>query len=297
MLLDYATQEKRAPQDGVQVAGLLDLAKLLEYIGNPATAKTIATMKGGVKAAPEQFYQENGLFLDPRGRLTKDTGPTYVGRPLPEQPTLAGVLENGPTLEDYLQGTEAGDIFGRDFRNIKVGVTKLPSRYDAGFTGPKGFTAADGTYQVSEPGYLVINNKIPPEKRGALFEHEMEHGYQDVLGMPRGTNQDEMSNDMVSYLIQAGLMRPAQAARIDAAAAAQGASKPYMRYSSAMGEAAARASEARYRAMEQGYDVGIPREAEYTWTHDGPQISRDMLFDIPQDTEQAFKLWWKNKWK
>ena len=302
MLLDYSTKPAPPPsrfddEEGVRVAGLLDLAKLLKYLDNPQTASVMNDIRRGVKAAPEQFYQDEGLFLDPRNRVMKDTGPTYQGRPLPEYNTLRDLVENGSTLADYLQGTEAGSIFQKDMQNIKVGATDLPSGYAAGFTAPQGFTQNDGSYRLLQPGFLVVNRSVPANEVGSLFEHEMQHGFQNILDMPRGSNLDEMSGAMVDYLTETGNLRPAQLARIDAAAEAQKASKPYMRYAATTGEAEARAAESRYNQMLQTANLGAPQPSDYLWTHEGPQITKSMLFDIPQNASEGFSAWWQNKWK
>lgn len=300
MLLDYATDPaRRATPDpeGVQVAGLLNLKKLMEYIGQPMTQRTATDIKRGVKAAPEQFYREYGLFADPRGNVAKDTGPTYVGRPLPEYKSLRALVEEGNTLRDYLQGTEIGDIFANDLANIKVGVTDLPKNYGAGYTAPQGFRKDNGEYRLLQPGFVVVNRTVGPDDVGPMFEHEMQHVYQGLLDMPRGTNLDEMSGPMVEYLQETGNLRPAQLARIDAAAQTQGSSVPYMRYAASTGEAEARAAEARYRGMARGYDVGAPRVEEYLWTHAGPELKQNMLFDIPQQAQSGFDAWWQQKWR
>lgn len=299
MLLDYATQEpQRQDHSGdIRVAGLLDLASLLKYLDNPTSAKALSTIKSGTKTDPEQFYREHGLFIDPRNRLMKDTGSTYQGRELPQFNSLRALVEEGPTLEEYLQGTEAADVFGRDLRHVKVGATDLSGNMMAGYTAPQGFTMGDGTYRNLQDGFLVLNRSLDRAHRGPAFEHEMQHAYQNILGQPRGTTLDEMSDSMMDYLTEIGAIRPAQDARITAAARKQRASIPYMRYASTTGEAEARAAEVRHDARSQGYHVGIPQEGEYTWTHEGPTLSRSMLFDLPQDIQEGYSEWWRNKWK
>lgn len=302
MLMDYAATPQKPKsrydeEEGVRVAGLLDLAKLLKYIGNEQTASTMSSIRAGVKAVPEQFYNDEGLFMDPRGRVMKDTGPTYTGKPIPKYNTLTDLVQQGSTLADYLNDTEVGDVFKRDLDRIKFGTAELPPGYSAGYTAPQGFVAQDGTYRLVQPGFLAISKNVSPEDVGGMFEHEVQHVFQNALGMPRGTNLDEMSGAMVEYLTQTGQMRPAQLARIDAAAEAQKASKPYMRYSSATGEAEARAAEKRFSDMMLGKNVGIPRNEDYLWTHEGPQITKSMLFDIPQDAQEGFSAWWRQKWQ
>ena len=301
MLLDYTTGEQPPRRDmaaeGVRTAGLLDLGKLLEYLGNKTSARTLSSIRGGVKAAPDEFYRTEGLFIDPRARLMKDTGPSYQGRTLKKYKSLRDLVENGQTLRDYLDGTEAADVFGRHFGHIRVGRADLPAGYGAGYTAPTGFVdPATGQYRNVQNGFLAVGADATRDDIGPLFEHEIQHAYQGLLDMPRGTNLDEMSGPMVEYLTEIGKLRPAQNARITAAAKDQGASAPFMRYSSATGEAEARAAEVRYRGMQEGYDVGMPRPEEYLWTHSGPQLQKSMLFDIPQDTQSGFDAWWKQKW-
>lgn len=300
MLLDYVTNTDtgRPAPEGVRVAGLLDLANLLKMLGNEATSGTMSTIKKGIVADPEGMYRSEGLFVDPRGRVMKDTGPTYVGRELPKAGSLRDIAENGTSLADYLNGTEAGDVFAEPLKNVNVGTAPLPPGFFAGYTAPQGFVVpSTGKYRLLQPGFLVVNNSVAPEAVGRLFEHEMQHAYQGILDMPRGTSLDEMTNDMMDYLQETGSIRPAQRTRIDEAAVKQRASKPYMRYASSTGEAEARAAEARYHGMQQGYDVGMPRPEEYFWTHDGPTITKSMLFDIPQNAGEGFNAWWQKKWK
>lgn len=297
LLTEYDPAKPAAPPEGERVAGLLDLFKLLDVLGSAPTAKTAADIRRGVKAAPREFYEGEGLFIDPRGRVMKDTGSTYVGRGLPKAGSLRDVAEGNNTLADYLQGTEVGDIFKEQLGRINVGSAPLPSNFSAGYTAPQGFVVpATGKYRTLQPGFLVVNSNVPKDDIGRLFEHEMQHVYQGLLDMPRGTNLDEMSGDMMQYLQETGSIRPAQAARIDKAATTYGASKPFMRYSSATGEAEARAAEARYHYQKQGIPVGIPVADEYLWTHGGPVLDKSMLFDIPQNAGEGFNAWWKQKW-
>jgi len=292
LLTDYSPDNKPSQPEGERVAGLLDLFKLLDVLGSAPKAKVAADIRRGVKAAPREFYESEGLFIDPRGRVMKDTGSTYVGRDLPQANSLRDIAEGGNTLADYLQGTEAGDVFREQLGRINVGVAPMPEGFGAGYSAPQGFVnPSTGNYRLLQPGFLVVNKDVPAQDLGRLFEQEMQHVYQGLLDMPRGTNMGEMSDDMMQYLQDTGSMRPAQAARIDREAVSYGASKPFMRYSSATGEAEARAAEARHYYQQQGQRVGIPVEGEYLWTHGGPVLSKSMLFDIPQNATEGFNAW------
>lgn len=300
-LMDYATEdlEKAAHDEAVRIAGILDLFELMKYIGKPATAAGKSAIRGELKAAPEMLYRDEAIFADPMGRTMLDTGPTYVGRDLPEYNTLTDLVQGDHSLMDYLQGTEAGDMFKADLGRIRVGRTDLPSGYKAGYTAPQGFTdPATGEYRLVQPGFMAFDKSIPKSEIGPTFEHEMQHAYQNILGMPRGTTMDEMSSDVVQYLMDTGKLSPNKLARIDKSAVEQGASKPYMRYASSIGEAEARAAEMRQRSLEAGFEAqNAPLMGHYAWTHSGPEVSKSMLYAIPPDTDQAFKEWWRNRWK
>lgn len=293
LLTDYTPERPAAPPEGERVAGLLDLFKLLEVLGSKPTAKVASDIRARVKTNPRDLYHDEGLFIDPRGRVMKDTGSTYVGRDLPQAKSVTEIAEGDKTLADYLQGTEAGDVFREQLGRFNVGTAPLPEGYNAAYRAPTGVTAPfSGNYIMTQPGYLVVGQHVPKEDIGRMFEHEMQHVYQGLLGMPRGTNPSEMTDDMVRYLQETGSMRPAQAARIDRDANTFGVDKPYLRYFASTGEAEARAAEARQYYKELGHRLGIPHADEYLWTPDGPFLSKSMLFDIPQDAHEGF-----NKWK
>ena len=60
--VDATAPERRKPEDGVRVAGLLDLFKLLELLGNKQTAKTANDIRRSVKTAPDDLYREHAAW-------------------------------------------------------------------------------------------------------------------------------------------------------------------------------------------------------------------------------------------
>lgn len=282
--------------NATRVAGLLDLEAMLKLLGTAYRKTDLAAIKRAAKAAPEELYGDEKMFVDPRGRLMYDTGMTYTGKPLPQSESLNELMQQGNTLQDYLSDTEIGGLLGSHLKDIHVGQTNLPAGYAAGFTPPTYVNLSDGTRRVLQPGFLAVGKSTPAHAVAPLFEHEMQHAYQGLLGMPQGTNLDAMSGDMVTYLQEIGALRPAQLSRIDKLATETGASKPFTRYSATTGEAEARAAEIRAERQMLGQTLGVPTPSDYLWTHGNPTLSQNMLFDITPDVEQGFQQWWKNKW-
>lgn len=297
MLLDYAENPRPAPssEEGIRVAGLLNLKKMLELLGTPADAVTMETIRRGVKAAPEEFYRSDRLFVDPRGELMRDTGPTYVARPLSTYNTAQDLRDNAQTLRDFLRDTEVADVFGSRLDDIKIGLANLPGGERGRYARPQYVTADDGTKTLERPGYLALRASLPPTELPAVFEHEMQHGFQGLLDMPRGTSPEKMEGPLWDFLTDTWKVRPAQKARIDNLAAAAGTTPGYMRYLATKGEAEARAAAARYMAGAYDSDQ-MPIPEEYLWTYKGgPYLSPNMVFDIPASATEDFKKWWATK--
>lgn len=297
MLLDYAENPRPAPssEEGIRVAGLLNLKKLLEQLGTPVAQSTLDTIRRGVKADPKEFYRSDRLFLDPRGELMRDTGPTYVARPLSTYSTSQGMRDNAQTLRDFLRDTEVADAFGSRLDDIKIGLANLPGTERGRYARPQYDVADDGTKTLEKPGYLAISANLPPSEIPVVFEHEIQHGFQGLLDMPRGTSPGNMGGPLWDFLMDTGQVRPAQKARIDSLAMGAGVSPEYMRYYATKGEAEARAAASRY--MAGAYDADqMPIPEEYLWTYKGgPNLSQNMLFDIPASAEADFKKWWTSR--
>lgn len=281
----------RSMRDGNQIAGLMDIAKLLKYIGKSMSGSDMSALIDQTRRLPKESYADQRLFTDPMKKLMLDTGPTYVGRDMPEYNSLRKLAEEGQTLRDYLQGTEAGDLFSEDFNRINIGVAPLPSNFEAGYTAPWGITdPKTGEYIHRQNGFLAINSNMPKEKIGPLFEHEVQHAYQGILGMPRGTNLDEVSDkDFMDYLQSSGNLPPVRRKRIDDFASSTGMPPRNARYLSATGEAEARAAAKRYIDQNSGLLAKIPRPSDYTANVSGINIKPSMMYDIPQDAATGYR--------
>lgn len=286
MLLDYVAREPRAEEEGVRVAGLLDIVKLAQVLGRSIDGPAVKAMRDEAIYDPGLAYETSKTFIDPISRLMVDTGPTYEGKRLREYQSLSSLMSRGQSLTDYLKGTPMGDALAPHMPDIRVGVTEM-SGFEGGFGPPK-----DG-----RPGVLAISSNVDKARLPGIFEHEMQHVYQHLLDMPRGTTPDEMSDEMMQYLIEAGVVRPAMSARIDRAAADQGVTRGAARYMSTIGEAEARAAQVRQDNLSGGlrYEhLGRPSVEQYSWTGDGydPRMN---FFALPQDADTGFRQWWQKR--
>jgi len=298
MLLDYGSPEASyQPPQGTRVAGILDLLDLMRYTRAPMSAADVAATRSAIARSPDEMFRDYGQFLDPRGRLTVDTGSDYVGKPLPERKWLRDIVEGDYTLRDYLADSPSADLFGDDLSRIKVGATAdLPPNFSAGYTPASGFTDKSGNYQMVQPGFVVVRPGQGGPQLGAAVEHELTHAYQNILSSPRGTTTDEMAGPMIEYLTEIGALPPAKLARIDDAAKKAGISRAAGRYYSSSGEAGARAAEAAYLRRQGGVNAA-PSDADFLNIPGGGTIRKSMLFDIPADADAGFKEWWAKKWK
>jgi hypothetical protein len=294
-----AQSEARSMRDGNQVAGLMDIAKLLKHIGKSMPESEIKALAAQTQKFPRESYEDQKLFIDPMGKLMNDRGPTYVGRDIPAYGSLRQLAEEGQTLQDYLQGTEAADLFGPELSRFRFGIAPLPSNFEAGVTPPQGFVLPDtGDYRHLRDGFMVISSNMPKEKIGPLFEHEIQHVYQNALGMPRGTIVDEVSsNDFFDYLQSINSLTPARRKRIDDFAANTGMQKGYARYLSTTGEAEARAAAKRYVDQQSGLLARIPKPSDYIQNDLGVNIKPSMMYDIPQDTAEGYSDYRANLFK
>lgn len=265
---------------------LIDPMLLAKRLGGSIDADAVKAMRERAMYDPGLSYETEKTFIDPVGRLMVDTGPTYEGKKLREYQSLDTLQRRGQKLSDYLKGTPMGDALAQHMPDIRVGITETPG-FEAGFGPPK-----DGL-----PGVLVIGSDASPDRLPGLFEHEMQHGYQYILGMPRGTTPSEMSDDMARYMIDVGIMRPAQSARISNAAAAQGLDRGTARYLSTIGEAEARAAQLRQDWVTGGRSygsLGAPSVEQYRYNPNNFDMGMD-FWSLPQDSQQGFLQWWQRQ--
>lgn len=286
MLLDHITNDQRQPEEGVRVAGLLDLVNLAKLVGGAIDEPAVSAMRRSAMLEPLEAYATDRAFIDPVGRLMIDTGPTYEGRKLREYQSLDTLQRRGQKLADYLKGTQMGDMLAPHIPDIRVGITDTPG-FQAGFAPPSG----------KLPGVLAIGADATKEDIPSLFEHEMQHAYQSMLGMPKGTTPDRMSDAMTEYLIEIGVMSPAKSHRIERAAAAQGIDRGTARYLSTIGEAEARAAQLRQDYVTSGIpysSLGPPEVEQYKYNPHGFDMGKD-FFAIPQWADDGFSQWWQRR--
>lgn len=301
MLLDYVSRERDRPDEGVRVAGLINLAEMvargmLKGI-DPADAKAAARTLAG----RDELWDQGRVFVDPMKRLTYDSGVTYEGKPFPTAQSLRGMMEGGEgqSIREYLDGTQLGDTLAQDplaathMDNTRLAVTGLPGNFGAGYTPASMFKSGEG-YRVVQPGFIAINANKDAALHPGYFEHELQHMLQGIFGQTRGTNLDEVSDPRVEYLTQAGLLDPQHLSELDQFAKQNKTSLDYNRYLHAFGEAEARAAE---RATQHpALQTMRPSADRYTWTSDGTRVNAGLLFDVPQYDDADFSKWWKQKW-
>lgn len=289
MLLDYVSRAPaEQPEEGIRVAGLLDLARLVKALGQTVDEGAMTALRGAAKADPLGTFTDQRAFIDPMGRLMLDSGPTYEGKPLRRYKSFKTLQDRGQSLREYLDGTQMGDMLGSQMEDIRVGITDMGGNMSAAFISPRG----------GRPGLLAIGDTMPKDAIPQLFEHEMQHAYQSMLGQPRGTNLDEMTGPMTEYLTEIGVLRPAQLARIDRDADAAGISKPTARYYATTGEAEARAAELRQQLLMQGIEEGYrtpPTLDQYQFTGTNYSVGPNDFFAIPQDADVGFHEWWQRR--
>ena len=297
MLYQNEQQRRTAPEDGsYQVAGLLDVVKLLSRLGTPNADDLVRVQREAATLDPRGAFNDTRTFIDPRGRLMMDTGQIYEGKPLKSFNSLNALVDNAPTLDEYLAGTEIGDMFAPEFSRIKIGQAPLGGGFEAGLTNPTGFVDKAGNFQTVQPGFLVVNSSVPKSKIPELVEHETQHGIQYVQRGPQGANFDAMSNDFMDYYQEQGIVSPQLRAAIDAEALQAGVSRPEYRYMSTTGEAEARVPQRQILMRAEGVDPGMPSAADYAWTGRGYEINPRNLFDLVEDPQEGFSNWWKQKW-
>lgn len=298
MLMDIAENKAPRPDNtDMKVAGLLDLAQLFKYAGDAKTAAEMKAYRSAILDAPYDMYQERKLFLDPAGRVMMDTGVTEAPGPLQSYSSLNELANQGQNLADYLNGTQIGDVFKNDLKNYLIGVAPMGPGFEAGATPPQFVNG-----QLFAPGFVAIGSHINPNEHLPLVEHEMQHVYQYILGMPRGTTPDEMSDDLMQFLEERGVVTPAKNARINKDAATDARDRSYQRYLSTLGEAEARAAERRgqyFNISGSTPDVlGAPTPSDYLWVPDDPYapIRQSNLFPMTDQYAEEFKQWWQKKW-
>jgi hypothetical protein len=289
MLRDYETTPQPAPREpeGVQLAGLMDFLELAARMGRTFTDSGVNDMMDYARRDPAGMFRDNNLFIDPRGDLTLNTGPTYKGRPIPKRDTVEALAKSGAqavNLRTYLNDLEIGDLMAADLENINVGRVPLGgSNYTAMFRAPT----------KDERGVIAINADLPKDEIGVNFEHELQHALQFAQGKPQGANPDMTSQEFMDYLVSAGRVDPKVSSGLNQTAQSYGIVPSVLRYYATRGEGEARAAEKiaeqTWRSGKQmsapppvSFYTSLPRSMNLTG------VERGLLYDIGPDDYADF---------
>ena len=293
-LRETARPRGREAPEGVQVASLLNAAKLLRAIGKTDTLDEIAE----AERRGDDIYGEFGAFRDPVGELAIDTGPTFNGAALPRFLTPQGLKERGPTLREYLDGNEnAGilpDVLPLD--DYRVGLVDEPGRgFAAGVSPPSVADLPDGTRRVLDPGMLFVRSDKPEDEIPGLFDHEFTHVLQSSIGDNIGSTID-LADTQTQHAATLGKAPEDISQRLKQGRPPKEWGKvPYLRYLHSMGESAARGTQ--IRTMDPPRRRRAPSMEDYGWNDDGLAIDQDLLWQYTLEDEGKRRDWWRSKWK
>jgi hypothetical protein len=294
MLMDYTTepQSRRTQPEGVQLAGLMDFLELAARAGLKFVPEEVADLRAYAKSDPLGLYKERSVFVDPRGDLTINSGPTYKGRPIPKRDDIEKLRKSSAqavNLATYLNDTEIGNLLRPEFDQINVGRAPAMSNYAASFTPPT----------ASERGLLMIDENMPKDQIPQLFEHELQHAIQFAQGKPQGANPDMLDNEFMDYMISQRGLDPVIAARLDRQAGLYGIPRGELRYYATRGEGEARAAEA---VANEVYATGKqmktpPPERFYTTLPKHMPLTgvQGLLYDIPQNAYDDYLAYRRQK--
>lgn len=295
MLMDYTTEPetRRRPPEGVQVAGLMDFFELAARAGKEFAPEAVARLREYAKSDPLGLYKERGIFIDPRGDLTLNSGPTHKGRPIPKRDSvesLRGSSAQAVNLATYLNDTEIGNLFRPEFDQINIGRAPASDNYLAYFSPPT----------ASERGLLMINENIPKEDIPQLFEHELQHAIQFAQNKPQGASSRMLDNEFMDYMVAERGLDPAVVQKLDRLSSIYRIDPSELRYYATRGESEARAAEG---IANQVFATGkplteppstrlyttLPRHMPLTGLDTG------LLYDIPQNTYEDFLKYRREK--
>jgi hypothetical protein len=284
----YGTEtssSKRSP-DGIQVAGIFDLLKLAEKLGIDATDIASAARRGD----PEAWY-DNKAFVGPTGRVATEIPSGIDPRDLKTYQNLGDLVQNAPTLEDYMGGTDLGRALGADLSGYKVGVSPLHGGFEAGVTAPSYANLGGGERRLVQPGFMAFNPGAASDMPG-LIEHEVTHIGQNALVTPGGTNVSDASL-LVDYLdaVNRG-QSPNMAKQFEAMVPMnQAGRRPYVKYLHSMGEAEARA--AQLRAQNPSLQTAPPNIEQYKWNSTNTPLNSSLFYENYRADDELAKEWRK----
>lgn len=291
MLMDYATEPeaRRAPPEGVQVAGLVDFLDMALRAGVKYLPDQIDKIREYATKDPTGMYQSNKVFIDPRGDLTFDSGPTYSGRYIPRLSSAQSLQDSSAqavNLATYLNNTDIGTRFRPEFDRINIGRIPMPPELNvsAFFLPPT----------PTSRGLMAFDENLSMRQIAQDFEHELQHGIQTAQKKPTGAHPDMLDNEFMQYLVDYHNLDPAIINKIDAGADNNAIDRNELRYYLTRGEAEARAAEAiMNQALATGKPLSAPPPTSFYTTlpkHllNGLEVDKRFLYDIPHNAYDEF---------
>lgn len=283
----YDTATPRTQPEGVQVAGIFDLLKLGQMLGRNFDDVADAARRGDPGA-----WFDNRVFMGIDDNPRVEIPDAFYNGPLEWFPEQKALEQEGPTLQEYLSGTEVGDMLGDTVADYRVGLTRMPN-YNAGARPP----SYSETGELTRPGLLAISENFAnrPNEIKRLLEHEGTHVAQNVLRPASGvgTNRDFMLR-LVPYFEMSGTGPVPNYERVtrDMLPVDQQHNADLLRYIHAAGEAEARAAERAY--VDEAFGTRPPTREDYSRNQYGLPFRTDLMYNLtPEVQDAAIENWYR----
>lgn len=285
----YDTATPRTQPEGVQVAGIFDLLKLGQMLGRNFDDVADAARRGDPGA-----WFDNRVFMGIDNNPRVEVPDAFYGGDLPRFDTLRGLVEEGPTLQEYIRNAPAGDLLGDAAADYKVGMSPLPG-YEAGINPPEYVDLRDGTRRLLQPGYLSINEAYAgqPNQIRRLLEHEGTHVAQDVLRPESGSGATQNFMLRLSrYLDDTGIIPNFSQETMNMLPVQQRDKTGLLQYIHAAGEAEARAAERAY--LDEAFGARAPTREDYSRNQYGLPFRTDLMYNLTPEMRAAAEQHWRD---
>lgn len=280
----YDTATPRTQPEGVQVAGIFDLLKLGQMLGRNFDDVADAARRGDPGA-----WFDNRVFLGIDNNPRVEIPDAFYNGPLDWFPNEDALRQDAPSLQEYLSGSEVGDIFGGSVSDYGIGYMPAPN-FDGGVIpptyGPTGNLEERGLLAISDE---FMNNLLNTRR---LLEHEGTHVAQEVFtpSSGLGTNPGFMER-LTQYLDDQGvgpenfrsetinMLSPSERGRINE-----------LRYIQSAGEAESRAAERAY--LNEAFGTRPPTREDYARNPYGLPFRFDLMYNLTPETRSAAQQYW-----
>jgi hypothetical protein len=280
----YDTATPRTQPEGVQVAGIFDLLKLGQMIGRNFDDVADAARRGDPGA-----WFDNRVFLGLDNNPRVEIPDAFYNGPLEWFPEVKALEQEGPTLQEYLSGTEVGDMLGSSVADYRVGLTRLPG-YNAGARAP----IYSETGELRRPGLLAINEGFAnrPNDINRLLEHEGTHVAQDILEPASGGGTTRDFTERLTQYFDDNNVGPQnfRFETVDMLPVDQRDKIDLLRYIHAAGEAEARAAERAY--LDEAFGMRPPTREDYARNEYGLPFRTDLMYNLTPEVGQAATNYW-----